>query len=367
MSDTSGKVLITGASGALGSHVRLRLLQLGLTPLDFDLRVTPKIETGMDHVIHLAGINRATESELIDGNLELAKNLTAELGALDKKPKSLTFSNSTQANEGRTPYGRGKKASAEHLRVWCESHGVKFRDVVLPNLLGEFGKPDTNMVSTTIVSRLLTDSQMPHMSDDLFEVATLQSAAELVCDFDAKSSSIQTEMTSAQTLHTRAASILMAMNAGIDSQGDAIVDQALWRMLVSHGFDPLNAVSLIDAHVDDRGSFAEIRKTRSSDSQVSIIGFSNGATRGNHFHRYLVEDFYLVDGSIRVDFGRAWTSESKSFSVIMRPGERIRFPIGWWHRFTDLGNTSSHLLVISNRIFSPENPDTVPWSESTSS
>ena len=354
-------VLVTGSSGALGSHVWLRMLEVGFKPSAIDLR-RPEVALGnFKHVMHLAGINRGPEDELLAGNLKVAKQLTEFLDSAGSKPEILVFANSAQAVAGDSPYAEGKARAASHLEAWCNKNNVKFVNHFLPNLMGEFGKPFSNMVSTTIVSQLAHEDSMPQMNDSKFQVATLQEAAEALCAFDKAPAALPTTEVSAANLAERAQSIWSNLLAGVDFQGADAVDKRLWAMLVAEEFDRENPKLSPQIKADSRGEFVEIGRRMLSDSQVSLISFSPGAERGNHFHRYLVEDFYLIEGLVKVEFGEAWRSNGEEFSTLLNPGEKIRFPIGWWHRFTDLSNGSSKLLVLANRIFDSENPDTVPW------
>ena len=354
-------VLVSGLSGALGSHVRLRLLQQNHEPHFLDLRQPALAAQGCNAVIHLAGINRGSEEELVTGNIELARRLTDLLDQSGIVPEALVFANSTQSLSGASPYAKGKRAAAEHLEAWCSNNGVRFKNRFLPNLIGEFGKPFSNMVSSTIVHQIALSQDLPEMNDARFRVATLQAAAEAICDFGENAIELNTSEVSAAEILNTARVVWGQMVGGVDNQGSSEVERRLWGMLVSELFNEASPQSAPVVKADPRGEFVEIGRRSTSDSQVSLISFSPGAVRGNHFHRYLIEDFHLVEGLVKVDFGRAWKQDDQEYSVTLRPGEQIRFPIGWWHRFTDLANGSSKLLVLANQLFDPENPDTIPW------
>ena len=354
-------VLVTGLSGALGSHVRLRLLQLNHEPHSLELRQPALVPQEFNAVIHLAGINRGSEEELATGNFELARQLTDLLDQSGIVPEALVFANSAQSLSGDSPYAKGKRAAAEHLEAWCGNNGVRFKNHFLPNLIGEFGKPFSNMVSSTIVHQIALSQDLPEMNNSSFQVATLQAAAEAICNFGENVMELNTSEVSAAEVLKTARVVWGQMMDGVDSQGNSEVESRIWGMLVSERFNEASPQSAPAVKADPRGEFVEIGRRSTSDSQVSLISFSPGAVRGNHFHRYLIEDFHLVEGLVKVDFGRAWKQDDDDYSVTLRPGEQIRFPIGWWHRITDLANGSSKLLVLANQLFDPENPDTIPW------
>ena len=355
-------VLVTGATGALGAHSWLRLLELGCKPKQFDLRATEfEGQDYFSHVLHLAGINRGTPEELGSGNLELAKQLTSNLEQLAQLPITLTFSNSVQTDFGDSDYAKGKRAASQHLQNWCKSKSVTYRDVKLPNLIGEFGRPNANMVSSTIVNSMVLNKQLPAMSNAEFEIASLQDAADEVCDFEQPAKKLATETVSAELLHQIASETFEHMQNGVDKCGTSMVESAIWRMLVAESFSPEAPLSRPESKYDSRGSFTELFKSSESDQQVSLIEFNPGSVRGNHFHRLLVEDFYAVSGSVEVEFGQSWKPRSSVSKAILREGDRIRFPVGWWHKFTESGGQKSQLIVRGQRRFNPESPDTIAW------
>ncbi len=75
------KILITGAGGFLGWHLRCRLHALHghevfavdrSTMADLD-----RLMIGADAVIHVAGVNRAPDEEVFTGNIDLAEMVGA--------------------------------------------------------------------------------------------------------------------------------------------------------------------------------------------------------------------------------------------------------------------------------------------------
>ncbi len=355
----STNVLITGSSGALGAHSILRLKELGFGYELLDLR-NPALDSKMsfDHVLHLAGVNRGSELEVEQGNVFLAELLVSQIDKLPMRPKSITFANSTQALNPTNPYGRGKRAASDLLSSWVESHLIDYRNLFIPNLIGEFGKPFQNMVGSTITHCLALGIEMPSMSNNKFPIATISSAADLICDFDSVEINLKTSETSAKELAEVAAQIFSSMQLGIDDYGSHPLGSSVWSMLVSELFGR-NKVRQIEKKRDSRGSFSEIFKAQGLDQQVSVIDFEPKALRGNHFHRQLVEDFFVLSGCVEVFFGKAWVPGKEAERIILNPGESIRFPIGWWHALQDQTEKGSQVLVRGQRIYNPKFPDTI--------
>jgi nucleoside-diphosphate-sugar epimerase len=190
-------VLVTGSTGAVGSHVMLYLQMRKMDHFAYDLRsVDEPGET--THVLHIAGVNRG--DNLYVRNLRLAKRLTE---VLSPDIQTLTYANSVKAKTDDSDYAKGKREAGEYLQQWCKERGILFRNCYLPNLLGPFGRPNHNMVATTIAYHLVTGRAMPPLSTDAFEVGTLFDAAVELCKFTTKPRQIRTYTVSAQFLETR--------------------------------------------------------------------------------------------------------------------------------------------------------------------
>ena len=111
------RVVMTGAHGFLGWHTRVRLRALTdheVVPVDLanwdSLR---ELVGSADAVLHFAGINRASDREVEDGNAGLARELADAVRAAPGAP-AIVYSNTIQAGNG-TPYGTGKATSNREL------------------------------------------------------------------------------------------------------------------------------------------------------------------------------------------------------------------------------------------------------------
>lgn len=214
-------VLVTGASGAVGSYVRIRLAELEYRAIQHDLRTDEKPESAV-HVMHLAGINRGTPEELSDGNAGLAEKLLDRLDPAEVV--TLTYANSVKALTDDSPYAQGKRIVAWILMSWCKQNGVIFRNLHLPNLIGLYGKPNHNMIATTIVHCLVNNEPLPPLNDEPFRIALTSAAARELCKFYSQPEEIKTYWTSAQDLLKRAERILSG------AQPETVIDTILLEM-----------------------------------------------------------------------------------------------------------------------------------------
>jgi UDP-2-acetamido-2,6-beta-L-arabino-hexul-4-ose reductase len=104
------RVVMTGADGFLGWHTRVRMRALtdhNVISVDVgNWDCLTELVDSADAVIHFAGINRASDRDVVDGNAHLARNLD---DAVRRAPGAQTvmFANTIQAVNG-SPYETGK-------------------------------------------------------------------------------------------------------------------------------------------------------------------------------------------------------------------------------------------------------------------
>lgn len=221
-------VLVTGSTGAVGSHVMRFLKMREMDHFAYDLRSDD--EPGeTTHVLHIAGVNRG--HNLHGRNVKLAKKLT---DVLSPNIQTLTYANSVKAKNFNSDYAKGKREAGEYLQEWCKERGILFRNCFLPNLIGPFGRPNHNMVATTIAYNLITNRQMPPLSMEIFLAGTLFDAAVELCRFGTKPRMIRTLPVSAYFLEER---IRQIMNG---DEPITAVDHAILEMVVEMK-DRLNA------------------------------------------------------------------------------------------------------------------------------
>lgn len=153
------KILITGCSGYIGSHLSKRLagkyLIHGLDKVDpivnvdmffkANINVPIMIDTEYDAVIHLAALVNVGESEEHPINYYIT-NLTGTMNIVNKiRTKNFIFASTGAAEYCYSPYGVSKRAAEDVVREYCTKH-VK-RDYTIfrfYNVIGTDGIQPTN-------------------------------------------------------------------------------------------------------------------------------------------------------------------------------------------------------------------------------
>ena len=150
------RIVLTGAEGFLGWHLRCRLHALHEHEVVAVGRSTfdrlPEFVSGADAVIHVAGVNRASDDVLMAENIALAQAIADAIRMSDTQPR-VVFANSIQADKG-TPYGNGKQSAASPLLRSRASVGSTSWTMYRPNLFGEHGRTGYNSFVATFCHEL---------------------------------------------------------------------------------------------------------------------------------------------------------------------------------------------------------------------
>ncbi len=357
------KIVLTGAYGFLGWHVRVRLrahtdhqvVALGRSDME---RIDSELEDA-DAVIHVAGVNRGTDEEVEHGNVRLAQAVSH---AVRKSPKvsRLSFANSIQTGVD-SPYGRGKAQAGILLADSAAQIGARFVDVVLPNLFGEHGRPDYNSFVATFV-RAVVEGREPVIRDRDVELLHVQRAAEQLI------SAVETPTTDLVRPKGDDTSVLKVWESLQESHriyesGEipplvGELDVELFNTLRAAMF-PGTYPIMSKPNRDGRGSLVEcVRSHRAGQSFVSTS--VPGVTRGEHFHLGKVERFLVVRGQARIALRRLFHDEVICFDVRGDEPAIVDMPTMWAHNITNTGDDELVTFFWTHTLFDPLAPDTYP-------
>jgi len=183
------KTVITGAAGLLGWHLQCHLSVLDgwkdtVIALDRkafnDDAVLDAALDGADVVVHCAGINRAEDAELEQGNIDLANRLVDSFTRVNAKPH-LLYSN-TIHKERDNAYGRGKAGAGRVFQGWAETENAHYSDLVLPHVFGEGGRPFYNSAVFTFCKQIVDSEPLSINAGGMLELLHAQDICARIVD-----------------------------------------------------------------------------------------------------------------------------------------------------------------------------------------
>jgi len=357
------RIVVTGADGFLGWHTRTRLRARTRHRVRSVGRVEwpalPQLLADADVVLHLAGVNRGTDREVLEGNIRLAEDVAAAVRG-SRRPPVVIFANSVRAGED-TAYGAGKREAASILAGAAEEAGTRFCDVRLPNLFGEHGRPGYNSFVATFAAAV-AGGRIPTVDDRDIELLHVQAAAEALI-------AAATDPTGAgrpQGTATSVGEVLDILRAqhGVYREGDmptlaSPLEVDLFNTLRAAMADHQPSIPLV-RRTDPRGSLVELVRAHGGGGQTFFSTTRPGVTRGQHFHLRKVERFVVVSGTARISLRRMLTDEVRHIEVSGDVPVAVDMPTMWAHSLTNIGHADLTTIFWTNELFDPDDPDTYP-------
>lgn len=358
------RIVVTGADGFLGWHTRVRLRALT------DHEVVPvevanwdnlaELVGSADAVLHFAGINRASDREVEEGNARLARDLADAVRQAPGAP-AIVYANTIQAGNG-TPYGTGKALASSILGEAASAQGSPFADVVLPNLFGEHGRPAYNSFVATFAHKVAA-GEHPEVQDREVGLLHVQDAAQAFIDAleGAGQRVLRPEATP-----TSVAGVLQILTDQFEVYRLGEIPALRSRLHVNL-FNTLRA-AMFPTHypiplvrrTDPRGSLVETVRVHGSEGQTFISTTKPGITRGQHYHLRKAERFVVVGGRARISLRRVLTDEVVAFDVNGESPVIIDMPTLWAHKITNTGDGELTTMFWTNELFNPQETDTYP-------
>lgn len=357
-------VALSGSNGFLGWHTRCALRERSTETRriavgeDFDAAAATSAVSGADRAIHIAGVNRASENEVREGNLLFAEQFAEALRRAEVPPRTVVYANSTQADRAGV-YGEAKALAGETVRAAAESVGAEYIDVRLPNLFGEHGRPFYNAVTATF-SHLLAEGGEPRVDVDR-ELTLLhaQNAADLLIgNLPGDALNRLAERETVAGLLSRLREIARIYRAGEIPDIASAFDRDLFNTYRSYTF-PSHAPVPLARHADARGAFFEVIRSHGGSGQSSFSTTEPGVTRGDHFHRRKMERFTVLAGRATISLRKFSSTDVVAFEVSGEEPVAIDMPTMWAHKIVNTGDDVLYTSFWTNDIFDPSRPDTI--------
>jgi UDP-2-acetamido-2,6-beta-L-arabino-hexul-4-ose reductase len=360
------KIGITGFRGFIGKSV-ISIFRhkygLELIKIDEEILKDERNIRELDWVLHFAGVNRAnSDKEFIEGNVEYTTRLINYCESMDKNPR--IFFSSSQRVSGDDIFAKTKKIAEELIRKYNSNYGFDNEIHRLPNIFGKGARPNYNSFIATFSFNLLNGikievnenvSKIPLLyidsfADLLYEKIILQRKVDFLNNELVHYSSPR----EIANLIIKYKEILHTTNAPDFSNR---FEKNLYSTFIS--YLPIEMWKMkLDSNVDFRGSFTQLFNSNRN-GQMSVIKFSPGSIRGDHFHESKIEKFIVIAGEAEIIFEDLISNDIKR-EVINYENNHLIYAIpGWNHKIVNTSKTETLIIIAwANENFDKENPDT---------
>ena len=363
------KIGITGANGFVAWHLRCYLKSLGDSIDEVKLAdrktfadhaVLNDFISGLDLIVHLAGVNRASDDDLREGNLEPAKQLRDALISNGSKVTVL-YASTTHAVNPASAYGKAKNDVSDIFRNWSTQTDNNFINLIIPHVFGEYGKPFYNSGVATFCYQF-THHQEPEVNPDgLLELVHVQNLVTLMLELYEKgiqgdyhveglSISVPEVVSRLRSFKQQYLELHRLPDLSIE------FDRNLFNCFRSYINSEDRSIDS-QLHSDNRGWLVETVKAGSG-GQCFVSSTHPGITRGNHFHLRKVERFFVLQGKAEIKLRKLFHDEIISFILDGAKPAYVDIPTLHTHNITNIGDEELITLFWSDEFYDPENPDT---------
>lgn len=364
------RVLVTGANGFIGKNLLVHLRENGVEPVLFthDMPLSDLTEAlvDVDFVFHFAGVNRPKDtSEFAEGNTELTEQLCQLIRAAGRQIPVL-YTSSMQA-EANNPYGMSKLAAEDALVSLEKDTGSPVYLYRLPNVFGKWSRPNYNSAVATFCYNIAND--FPIQIDDPAAPVRLVYVDDVVADClrllkDRPNGVVRPEVSPEYAITVgELAEQIKSFKASRESMVSEAVGTGLTRALYSTYLSFLRPEQFsysVPVHVDPRGRFVEMLKTKDS-GQFSCFTAPPGVTRGGHYHHTKNEKFLVIQGKARFGFRHIVTGEIYELFTDGEKPEIVETVPGWSHDIKNVGEAEMIVMLWANEIYDRQNPDTITY------
>lgn len=380
------KILVTGAGGFIGRNLclTLRAMQSDTRePAQTPVEITEVMEYDRnstqdqldsyceraEFVFHIAGVNRAEDTALWQGNVELTQTLLKTLRR-HNNPCPVMLASSIQATND-TIYGRSKRAAEELVLTHGREIGARVLIYRLPHLFGKWCRPYYNSAVATFCYQAANDLPITlHEPDRQMELLYIDDLLRELLDALVGREhrlSADCDYCCAPGAHHVT---LGEVAARLETFRSTPTQPPLLPHVVAGSFESKlyatylsylprgRSISRLLSHRDERGSFTELMHLEVG-GQVSVNITRPGAVKGRHWHHSKWEVFVVVSGQGRILQRRPDSDEVLTFDVSGDAPSAVYILPGYVHSLENLSSTDDLITITwSSERYDPARADT---------
>lgn len=363
------KVAVTGKEGFIGYHLYNTILysQVDLKIVDFPKKLfydeskLDKLIKSVDVIVHLAGLNRSDDDDLLlNTNIDLSEKIASSAERTNFKGK-IIFASST-LEKSKTIYGKSKKISNNIFLKSSELHKYSYTSIVIPNVFGPFCKPHYNSFISTFCHNLIFGEKLNIEVDKKVKLIFINNLIKEILNIIKNKSQNRVEITEDISIKVSGVKkILEDFNKcyikkntipDLNSDFEKNLFLTLQSFIKIEDFPKTNKLS-----IDNRGKFSEIVRSY-SEGQSSFSITKSGITRGNHFHTRKIERFAVIKGQALIEVRKIGTKDKFSFKLDGESPSFVDMKVWHTHNIKNIGNSDLITFFWINEFYNEDDPDT---------
>lgn len=359
-------ILITGADGFIGKNLSYFLKEKNHNIIKFSVKNKISELEGLVHdsdlIIHLAGRNNIEKAHKLNDHNVYLTNLICEILIKKKLKIPLIFTSLKEIllnkNNGKT------KLKDENLfhKLYL-ANGNPIVGYKLPEVFGKWSTPNENLVVATLCNNIARNEKITTFESKNIELIYIDDLASSIIktikNIKKNFVFIKVEPVYKVSINDIKNYIIgfkyNRNNLIIDDLGHGLIKK-LYSTYIT--FLPENEFSYhLKKHTDNRGEFVEVLKNFKI-GQFSYFTSKSNITRGDHYHHSKCEKFLVLQGKAKFKFKNLISKKIFEIIVSSDKPEIVETIPGWSHNIKNIGEKDLIVMLWSNEVFDPENPDT---------
>lgn len=379
------KILVTGANGFVAKNLlatvrHLPNMEIWSYEKESTQKELEKYCKEADFVFHLAGVNRPKDpEEFMRGNFGFTSILLDTLKRYENKCPVILSSSVQAALTGRfvgSKYGESKLAGENLLIKYGQETGAKVFIYRFPNLFGKWCRPNYNSAVATFCYNIANDLpvQVNDRATELDLVYIDNVVEELLLAMQGGEHRNNAGYCYVPEVHTvtlgEIIDLLEEFKASrqkrtIPDMTEGAFSKKLYATYLSY-LAPDNLSYPLQMHIDQRGSFTEILRTKDR-GQFSVNISRPGITKGGHWHHSKNEKFVVVAGCGLIQLRKIGIDEEtgKPFEIVEyrvngKEMTVVEVVPGYTHNIINTSDTVDLVTFMwCNECFDASHPDTL--------
>jgi UDP-2-acetamido-2,6-beta-L-arabino-hexul-4-ose reductase len=310
-------------------------------------------------LVHLAGINKKYQGNIFRTNVAITKILIESLKK-NLNLKKIIFASSIQRNQNNA-YAKGKRESEKILKKFCNERKIDLVNLIIPNVFGEYCKPNYNSFFSTMCFNILHNKKniINNYNKEL-KLIYAQDLVEEIYNNIANNKIINLSKLTYKIKIKKLEKELRLFKEMIDKN---IIPNlsSQFKLKIFNAFKsylyPKNLKRRLFVNQDYRGNLFEIIKSLNS-SHIFFSNTKKNITRGNHYHTKKIEKFIVINGKAEINFRILDEKRIIKVKVNGNKPESVDIPNFCTHNIKNIGKEKLSTVFYSNEIYDKNNPDT---------
>lgn len=358
--------LITDISGFIGFHLKVHLKyklpfinnidRISLRDIDQNSIK----HSNYDTVFFTSFKNRG--GDLIDENLKIVENFINLIESRKITISNIVFLNSTQIlSDNVTEYIEAKIKTSKLLEIFSRKKNINFHNLLLPNIFGEFSKPQTNSFISTCSYNVLNDIKFDFLNNHKIKYYYVSDIVELILDpvnFKFNLSKLPYLFLSANEIYEI---LLNFQKQYFEENLIPHFKNTLFLKLFNtmRSLVPYNKLLRSgSSFTDDRGTLVENYNFNGKASNF-ISTTEPGYERGNHFHMIKLERFRFYGAEFKVILRKLFEPDCHEYIFNVNDFNNfIDIPTYHTHKLINTSSKKGFGIFMSIPRYNKNNPDT---------